>query len=116
MRVKAGLPASTSTGLRALTTATGTVTGKVVGLDTTPPGLATLRVASPAVSRRDSGTNARSCLLPRKVVNRAESFQRTWEPGRKLAPLMTRSKPGTPATALLGVSLVMTGLAGLSVT
>src|SRR5688572_18060834 len=64
----------------------------------------------PLDSRSEAGTDARSCLLDRNVVNSAELFQRTCESSRKLVPLMTRSKPGAPAPALFGVKLVIEGI------
>jgi hypothetical protein len=83
----------------------------VWGPETPPPGagLNTVTWAVPATAMSEAGTVAVNCVAETKVVARSEPFQRTTEVLTKLVPFTVRVKLPPPATAELGLMLVVTG-------
>ena len=86
---------------------------KVRALDAAPPGFPTVTEAVPAAAMSVAGICAVSWVSLTKVVGvRSAPFQRTVTPLTKLLPFTVSVKPGPPATALLGESVVNVGVVG----
>src|SRR6476469_8370236 len=79
---------------------------KVRALETAPPGFCTVTEALPAAAMSAAGIAAVSWVALTKVVVRFAPFQLTTEPFTKLLPFTVSVKPGPPAAALLGKSVV----------
>lgn len=74
-----------------------------------PPGLATETCAVPPAAMSEAGIAALTCVLLKKLVERADPFQSTVAPEAKPVPLTHSVKPGPPAAALVGESDCSTG-------
>lgn len=107
VRVKAVPPAEAEVGLRLVIAGTGGLIWKLTGLDTPPPGLATVTFTLAATAIRLAGTAAVSCVALTKVVDRAEPFHCTTAPGTKPAPFTVRVKAAPPAVVDVGFRLAM---------
>jgi hypothetical protein len=80
-------------------------------------GLLTVMLAAPAETMSLAGMEAVSFVALLKVVVRSDPFHRTVAPETKLDPLTVRVKPGSPASAELGLipEIEGTGLLTVSV-
>jgi hypothetical protein len=80
-------------------------------------GLLTVMLAAPAETMSLAGMEAVSFVALLKVVVRSDPFHRTVAPETKLDPLTVRVKPGSPASAELGLipEIDGTGLLTVSV-
>ena len=80
--------------------------------ETAPSGLRTVTGAEPAVAMSAAAMAAVTRVTLTNVVVRATPFQKSVAPETKLLPSAVRVKAGSPAVALLGVSVVRTGSTG----
>ena len=76
---------------------------KLKAFDKPPPGELTVMLAVPAETMSPAGMEAVSFVALLKVVVRSDPFHRTVAPETKLEPLTVRAKPGSPASAELGL-------------
>ena len=109
--VKAESPSVALAGVKTIMAGTGLLMVKVAVFEVPPPGtgLKTVTSAVPAEAMSVGGMEAVNWVLLTKVVVRSLPFQRTTEPETKFEPSTVSVKPWSPARALPGVRLVMTG-------
>jgi hypothetical protein len=111
--VKAAPPAIADVGLMLVMLGTGfaAVIVNVTELEVPPPGdgLKTVMSAVPGSLIRLAGIVAVSMLVPPKVVERSDPFQRTTDVEIKPLPLTVRVKAGLSAGMDVGLMLVMVG-------
>ena len=90
---------------------------KLKAFDEPPPGvgLLTVMLAVPAEAMSLAGMEAVSFVALLKVVVRSDPFHRTVAPETKLEPLTVRAKPGSPASAELGLMPEIEGTGLLTV-
>src|SRR6476660_2481531 len=90
---------------------------KLKAFDEPPPsvGLLTVMLAVPVEAMSLAGMEAVSFVALLKVVVRSDPFHRTVAPETKLDPLTVRAKPGSPASAELGLMPEINGTGLLTV-
>jgi hypothetical protein len=90
---------------------------KLKAFDKPPPGegLLTVMLAVPAETMSLAGMEAVSLVALLKVVVRSDPFHRTVALETKLDPLTVRAKPGSPASAELGLIPEINGTGLLTV-
>ena len=112
--VNSAPPATTLLGLSAVDTGVGfgATTVNVSGADVPPPGagVATVTGTAPAFAMSAATMETRSSVLLTKVVGRPTPFHRTTDELTKLLPVTASVKSAPPATALLGLRAVATGV------
>jgi len=91
---------------------------KLKAFDEPPPGagLSTVMLTAPAEAMSLAEIDTVSFVALLTVVVRADPFHRTVAPETKLEPLTVSVKPGSPATAELGLIPVIDGTGFLTVT
>jgi hypothetical protein len=110
IKVKPALPAVAQAGLSEVIVGAA-LTVNVCAVDVPPPGVGftTVTDAVPAVTTREDGTVAVSCVEETNVVVSAVPFQFTVEPETKFVPVAVKVKPALPAVAQAGLSELMVG-------
>jgi hypothetical protein len=109
--VKAAPPATAVLGLRLVIVGLG---GRIVKLAAAevPPLVVTVTLATPAAEIRPAGTGAVNLVEFANVVANAVAPHFAVAPDTKFVPLMVSVKAAPPATAILGLRLVIVGLGG----
>src|SRR5206468_2779116 len=110
--VKAGPPAVALLGASVDSVGAGALTVNVRATDVPPPGagVTTVTEAVPGAARSAAEMAAANWVLLTNVVVRAAPFQRTVEAGTKPLPVTVNVNAAPPTVALLGASVVSTGV------